>query len=75
MFGADLTADEIALERRLRYDPETNSILGLRREQAVSLPLEFTAVAEAEEVLTALTEDRRHLASEVCLVVLIVCNN
>lgn len=61
-------ADEIALEKRLRYDPEPNTILGVCREHGDSLPLEFTTLAEAEEVLVSLQEERCHLASEVYLI-------
>lgn len=63
--GAELMADELAVEKRLRYDPEPSNILGICREHSASIPLEFTTLAEAEEVLYALQEDRCHLASEV----------
>jgi hypothetical protein len=61
-----LMIDEIATEKRLRWDPRTNQILGLCREHGECVSVSFNSVEDVEELMKALEEGRVHYASEVC---------
>jgi hypothetical protein len=67
--------DEIALEKRIRWDPTTNHFLGVCRQHAHNIGLEFNGEADLDELMDALEkkilvrgkEDSLvHNAAEVC---------
>ncbi|KAJ7467610.1 hypothetical protein FB451DRAFT_1340454 [Mycena latifolia] len=60
--------DEIAVEKRVRWDDKTNMILGACREHSAKVPLEFSDVADAETFFHALDKKWIHLASEATIV-------
>lgn len=62
---AVLMFDEIATEKRLRWEPKTDMLVGVCREHAQNAPLEFKTHADMEEVFHAIDEDKVHLAGEV----------
>ncbi|KAJ6483510.1 hypothetical protein C8R47DRAFT_1132450 [Mycena vitilis] len=56
--------DEIAVERRPRWDDKTNMILGACREHSAHVPLEFCEMKDAEMFFHEYNAGRIHLASE-----------
>ncbi|EJD41275.1 hypothetical protein AURDEDRAFT_68934, partial [Auricularia subglabra TFB-10046 SS5] len=62
--GYVLMLDEIAIEKRLRWDPATNMILGACREHGSACELEFCSGDEATALFRAIEGKRVHLASE-----------
>lgn len=57
--------DEIAVERRARWDDKTNMILGACREHCADVPLEFGTLDDATHFFKALEKQEVHLATEV----------
>ncbi|KZS91426.1 hypothetical protein SISNIDRAFT_402445, partial [Sistotremastrum niveocremeum HHB9708] len=62
--GYVLAVDEIAVEKRMRWDPERNMIIGLCREHGHKRSLEFNTMDEADEILKCLVSGEMHLSSE-----------
>ena len=60
-----LMIDEIATEKRARWDPQTNYILGLCREHAHRVSLEFINEGDLDELFRALDDGDVHYAGEV----------
>ncbi|KAJ7464012.1 hypothetical protein FB451DRAFT_1492107 [Mycena latifolia] len=60
--------DEIAVERRARWDDKTNMILGACREHCANVPLEFATVDDATSFFDALQKEEIHLATEATVV-------
>jgi hypothetical protein len=60
-----LIADEIAVERRARWDNETNMILGACREHTLPGSLEFCDLDDATTFFEHLDRNEFQLASEV----------
>ena len=65
--GYSIVIDEIALEKRLRWDPQTNMIVGVCREHSDECSLNFQTTAEANYLRDKLIDDVVHLACEVCI--------
>jgi hypothetical protein len=59
-----LMLDELAVERRIRWDDSTNKFLGLCREHSHEIPLEFTSERELDILCDAISNNKVHLASE-----------
>lgn len=57
--------DEIATEKRIRWDPKTNYFLGVCREHAHKTSMEFINEGDMEEVFRKLDSDEIHHAGEV----------
>lgn len=65
--GAVLMIDEIALDKRYRWDPATNKLLGICREHgAQNISLEIGSLDDMDAANAAIADGRCHLASEVC---------
>ncbi|KAF6747088.1 hypothetical protein DFP72DRAFT_1075733 [Ephemerocybe angulata] len=62
---AVLMFDEIATEKRLRYDSKTDFVVGICREHADNVPPEFRSAKDVEEVFTKVKEGKAHIAGEV----------
>ncbi|KAJ7153390.1 hypothetical protein C8R46DRAFT_1197422 [Mycena filopes] len=62
--------DEMAVERRARWDDKTNMILGACREHSAKVPLEFATVDDATQFFDAIANDEVHLATEATVVAL-----
>ncbi|KAJ7799158.1 hypothetical protein B0H14DRAFT_3092842 [Mycena olivaceomarginata] len=62
---AVLMFDEIATERRIRWDPRTNNFLGVCREHANKASLQFNSEKDLEELFRAKEEGKVHIAGEV----------
>ncbi|KAJ7174927.1 hypothetical protein C8R46DRAFT_891619, partial [Mycena filopes] len=60
--------DEMAVERRARWDDKTNMILGACREHSGNIPLEFGEMADAELFFKKLQDGNVHLATEATVV-------
>jgi hypothetical protein len=60
-----LMFDELATEKRVRWDPKTNYFLGLCREHAHNTATEFTNEGDLEELFQRLDEGKVHHAGEV----------
>lgn len=60
-----LMFDEIATEKRLRWDPKTNHFLGFCREHAHKTSLEFINEGDLEEAFRSLDKGEVHYAPEV----------
>ncbi|KAH9960237.1 hypothetical protein BGW80DRAFT_1136508, partial [Lactifluus volemus] len=56
--------DELATEKRIRWDDSTNKFLGTCREHNHSIPLDFTSERELDMLCDAIAHDQVHLASE-----------
>lgn len=63
---AVLMWDEIATEKRLRWDDRTNKLLGVGRETASKTTVEFNSEQDLDAVLHDLECGEIRLASEVC---------
>lgn len=57
--------DELATEKRLRYNARTNEILGLCRAHGHKVSQVFGSMDDVEEILDAVNKGEVHLASEV----------
>ena len=60
-----LMLDELAVERRVRWDDSGNRFQGMCREHNHRIPLDFTSERELELLCDAIEKDEVHLASEV----------
>lgn len=60
-----LMLDEIATEKRLRWDHLTNYFLGVCRQHADNVSLEFNSELDMEELFRALAAGNAHYAAEV----------
>ena len=58
-----LMLDEIAIEKRPRWDDRTNMILGMCREHSKAIPLEFNTEKELDLLCDGLDNGSIHLAS------------
>ncbi|KAJ7501335.1 hypothetical protein B0H11DRAFT_2373455 [Mycena galericulata] len=56
--------DEIAVERRARWDDKSNMILGACREHSANIPLEFGTMDDAQHFFDAIDKKEVHLATE-----------
>ncbi|KAF6745690.1 hypothetical protein DFP72DRAFT_1077229 [Ephemerocybe angulata] len=61
---AVLMFDEIATEKRLRWDDNSDLVVGICREHAHKVPLEFRTEKDLVEVFKAVDDDRAHIAGE-----------
>ncbi|KAF8159901.1 hypothetical protein B0H34DRAFT_843620 [Crassisporium funariophilum] len=61
---AVLMFDELATEKRIRWDPKTNYFLGLCREHAHWTSTEFVNEGDMEELFRKLDENKVHYAKE-----------
>ncbi|KDR77538.1 hypothetical protein GALMADRAFT_1326277 [Galerina marginata CBS 339.88] len=61
---AVLMFDELATEKRIRWDPKTNYFLGLCREHAHRTSTEFVNEGDMEELFQKLDEGKVHYAKE-----------
>lgn len=68
--------DEIALEKRIRWDPTTNHFLGVCRQHAHNVGLEFNGEADLDELMDALEKKILVRGKEDSLVhnAAVVCN-
>lgn len=57
--------DELATEKRIRWDQKTNHFLGVCREHAHKTSLEFVNEGDMEELFRAIDNDEVHYAKEV----------
>lgn len=57
--------DEIAVEKRVRWDDSTNKFQGICREHNSKVPLDFVSERELDLLCEALEKDDVHLATEV----------
>jgi hypothetical protein len=57
--------DEIAVEKRVRWDDSTNKFQGICREHNNKIPLDFVSERELDLLCEALEKDDVHLATEV----------
>ncbi|KAJ6591766.1 hypothetical protein DFH09DRAFT_1073628 [Mycena vulgaris] len=64
-----LMYDEIATEKRVRWDPKTNNFLGVCREHGNKVSLQFNGEQDLEELFRAKEEDKVHFAGEVIVIV------
>ncbi|KAF8056026.1 hypothetical protein FPV67DRAFT_686987 [Lyophyllum atratum] len=62
-----LMLDELATEKRLRWDHLTNRFLGLCREHAKNVSLEFNTEDDLEEVFQTLADGDVHYAAEATI--------
>lgn len=60
-----LMFDELATEKRVRWDPKTNYFLGLCREHAHNTATEFTNEGDMEELFQRLDDGKVHHAGEM----------
>ncbi|KAJ2922530.1 hypothetical protein H1R20_g14566, partial [Candolleomyces eurysporus] len=61
---AVLMFDEIAIEKRVRWDSNTNQFFGLCREHSKHTSLVFANEGDVEELFKRVDEDKVHLAAE-----------
>lgn len=59
--------DELAIEKRPRWDDKSNKVLGICREHGDGTSLEFTSEDDLEAVWDELRSGKIHLAHEVCV--------
>ncbi|KAE9407848.1 hypothetical protein BT96DRAFT_850041, partial [Gymnopus androsaceus JB14] len=59
--------DEIATEQRIRYDDQTNHFLGVCREHAGNVTLEFNDVDDVEQLYKSLDDGDVHHATEATI--------
>ena len=62
-----LMFDEIAIEKRPRWDDKSNMFMGICREHGHNIPLEFCGEADLDLLCDSLDTKKVHLASEVCI--------
>lgn len=64
--GAVMMIDELALDKRIRWDPLSNKLLGICREHgAQNVSLELSSIDDMEAINASIKKGRCHLASEV----------
>ncbi|KAJ6538246.1 hypothetical protein B0H10DRAFT_2448843, partial [Mycena sp. CBHHK59/15] len=56
--------DEIATEKRIRWDPKTNNFLGVCRQHGNSVSLQFNNEEDLQELFNAKEENKVHFAGE-----------
>lgn len=66
--------DEIAVEKRIRWDESTNKFQGTCREHNNRIPLDFVSEKELDLLCEALKKDEVHLATEVRILSTIIPN-
>jgi hypothetical protein len=66
--------DEIAIEKRVRWDDSTNKFQGTCREHNNKIPLDFGSEKELDLLCEALEKDDVHLATEVGALLTIILN-
>lgn len=59
--------DELAVEKRVRWDDSLNKFQGTCREHNHHIPLDFTSEKELDVLCDAIGENKVHLATEVCV--------
>jgi hypothetical protein len=59
--------DELAVEKRVRWDDSQNKFQGTCREHNHQIPLDFTSEKELDVLCDAIGENKDHLATEVCV--------
>jgi hypothetical protein len=69
MLHAIATFDELAIEKRPRWDDKSNKVLGICREHGRGTSLEFTSEEDLETLWDELDGGKIHLAHEVCVCV------
>ncbi|KZS88961.1 hypothetical protein SISNIDRAFT_417371 [Sistotremastrum niveocremeum HHB9708] len=69
-FGYVIQFDEIAVEKRIRYDSSTNRIIGVAREHASETPREFTSIDDAHQLFDNFADGRAVMANEATVVCL-----
>ena len=57
--------DELATEKRIRWDPKTNRFLGICREHVYRTSTEFVNEDDMEELFQNLDDGKVHYAGEV----------
>jgi len=57
--------DELAAEKRIRWDPKTNYFLGVCRQHAHKTSMEFINEGDLEELFRCLDDGDIHYAAEV----------
>jgi hypothetical protein len=62
-----LMLDELAIEKRVRWDDLHNKFQGTCREHNHRIPLDFTSEKELDILCDAIQNDDVHLATEVCI--------
>lgn len=62
---AVLMFDELATEKRIRWDPKTNHFLGICREHADQTSTEFVNEDDMDELFQNLDDRKVHYAGEV----------
>ncbi len=62
---AVLMVDEIATEKRIRWDDHTNKFLGVCRQHGKRTALEFNTIEDMEELFSCLDTKEVHYAAEV----------
>jgi hypothetical protein len=60
-----LMFDELATEKRIRWDPKTNHFLGVCREHAHVTSMEFVNEGDMEELFRLIDAEKLHYAGEV----------
>jgi hypothetical protein len=65
IFHAVVMFDEVATEKRIRWDPKTNYFLGVCREHAHKTSTEFVNDGDLEELFRCLDDGVVHYAAEV----------
>ncbi|KAF4615995.1 hypothetical protein D9613_011212 [Agrocybe pediades] len=66
--GMSMQVDEIKVQERLRWEPRTNSILGVCREHGGQCSLDFRSMHQADTLLDCLRSKTVHLATEATVI-------
>jgi hypothetical protein len=67
-----LMLDEIAIERRARYDDQTNKVVGVCQQHGYKVPLDLETEKDLEVLCEGLKSGKAHLAGEVCCLFLLL---
>ncbi|KAG6886090.1 hypothetical protein C0992_004688, partial [Termitomyces sp. T32_za158] len=70
-----LMFDELAIEKRIRWDHKTNLFLGLCRQHSKNVSLEFNTEQDMEEVFEAVDNCQIHTAAEATIGALGILSN
>jgi len=73
MLHAVAMFDELAVEKRPRWDDKSNKVLGICREHGSGTSLEFTTGEDLETLWDELGREKIHLAHEVCVCACCAC--
>ena len=65
IIGMTMPVDEIKLQERLRWDPQTNMILGICQGHGNKCSLELHSITQADHIVDCLNAGHVHFASEV----------